>query len=65
LKIDVVINSYKLNEIDDNKLINYYMENKLNINFIDNLLGETILLNNTYDKAYKYNNDYDFFIYKN
>jgi hypothetical protein len=68
---DVIINTYSLNENDDNKLINIYKSNNINIvrsNFHKHLFNcEHDLLNNNYDNTIdflneNYNYDYIFYV---
>jgi len=61
---DVIIQTYKLNEIDDNNLINLYKDNNINIisvNFLPFLCNcEIDFLNLTYDKINENLSNYDF-----
>ena len=67
---DVVINTYKLNENDDNELINIYKKNSVNLigsKFNNSIFpNENSFLNNVYDDVnnlYINNDNYDFVLF--
>jgi hypothetical protein len=61
---DVIIQTYKLNETDDNNLLNFYKHNNINvidINFLPVVCDREIeFLNLTYNKINENLSDYDF-----
>lgn len=69
IETDVLINTYTLNDNDDNKLIDIYKSNNVNIvrsNFHKHLFNcEHDLLNNNYDNTIDLNNthEYDYIFY--
>jgi hypothetical protein len=71
ISTDIFINSYKLNDTDDNILINFYKNNNVNLikyNFYNEIFpGEAILLNDIYDNICNLleskENDYEFILF--
>lgn len=66
VNIDTILNTYKLNEKDDNNLMNYYknFSNLISTTFNNNIFpSESDFLNNMYDNVTAILDNYDFILF--